>query len=88
MDLIYQNFDGLDVTFQGIVPEYILDALENGRQEAERSRNPVLIKLGKDQIPVHVAETGMRGGYVWRATSNCTKLDSTAGGNWSASCSD
>lgn len=64
--MIYQNFDGLDVTFQGIVPEYILKQLEAARLEAETNRHPVTIKLGYAKIPVAVAESGMRGGYRYR----------------------
>jgi len=66
MDLIYQNFDGLDVTFQGCVPDYILHELEMGRQAAEKNRAPSLVKLGKHEIPVLVAENGMKGGYRYR----------------------
>lgn len=66
MELIYQNFDGLDVTFQGIVSAEILQELEMARQEAERSRSSVSIKLGIHEIPVLVAESGMRGGYRYR----------------------
>ena len=71
MELIYQNFDGLDVTFQGVVPDSILKQLEKGRQEAEdnsarRSPAPALVMLGKGGIPVHVAESGMKGGFRYR----------------------
>jgi hypothetical protein len=50
MELIYQNFDGLDVSFQGAVPDYILHQLEEARQDAERSplgKTPALIYIGK-----------------------------------------
>jgi hypothetical protein len=66
MDLIYQNFDGLDVSFQGAVPEQILQELEMARQQAERNRSPVTVRLGNDETPVVVAESGMRGGYRYR----------------------
>lgn len=66
MQLIYQNFDGLDVSFQGTLPPEILQELENARLQAERQRSAVTIKLGIHEIPVAVAETGMRGGYRYR----------------------
>lgn len=66
MELIYNNFDGLDVTFQGMVPDYILQELEMARQQAEKDRKPVTINLGEHEIPVAVAESGMRGGYRYR----------------------
>jgi hypothetical protein len=66
MDLIYQNFDGLDVSFQGAFPQSILEQLEAGKKEAQRQRKSVLIRLGEKQIPVLVAETGAKGGFSYR----------------------
>jgi hypothetical protein len=66
MKLIYQNFDGLDVTFQGIVSKAILSQLEEAKLKAQENKKDCLIKLGPDQLPVMVAETGAPGGYRYR----------------------
>jgi len=63
MEKIYQNFDGLDVSFKGALPVYILEQLENAKLEAIEQRGNVYIELGKMKVPVSVAETGARGGY-------------------------
>lgn len=66
MKLIYSNFDGLDISFQCALPEEVLEQLEHGRNEAESNRQSTLVHLGKNEVSVHVAETGARGGYRYR----------------------
>lgn len=66
MELIYSNFDGLEISFQGAFPETILKQLERGRNEAEQNRRNSLVYLGVKEIPVQVAETGARGGFRYR----------------------
>ena len=67
MKLIYSNFDGLEVSFQGAFPHYILEQLEKGRIEAEKQKRDALVYLGFDkETPVKVGETGARGGYRYR----------------------
>ncbi|MEJ0062362.1 MAG: hypothetical protein WDO70_03960 [Alphaproteobacteria bacterium] len=66
MQMIYQNFDGLDVAFQGSLPPSILEALEQGKQQALAQGEDALVLLGLKQCPVLVAETGARGGYAYR----------------------
>ncbi len=63
---LYKNFDGLDVSFQGAVPIAIREQLAIAKEEAQKERGEVLIKLGKHKLPVMVAETGGRGGYAYR----------------------
>lgn len=66
MELLYSNFDALDITFQGSLPKEILDQLAQGREQAQNEKRDVLIELGKHKMPVMVSETGMRGGYRYR----------------------
>jgi hypothetical protein len=66
MQLIYQNFDGLDVTFQGAMPPTILATLKAAKEEAQRLKNDVCAYLGPRQIPVMVAPAGAGGAYVYR----------------------
>ena len=66
MKKIYQNFDGLDVTFQCAIPRYLLDTLKNAQQEAKDARKGVLIYIGKSQTQIEVAENGMKGGFAFR----------------------
>lgn len=63
MKIIYQGFDGFDVSFQGIFPEYILYQLEQGKIKAQdkENRKPVLIYLGENEIPVQIAPAGTLG---------------------------
>lgn len=66
MKLIYQNFDGLDMSFQGALPDAILDELREAKEEAQRRHADVPTKLGPRQHRAMVAETGVRGGYAYR----------------------
>lgn len=66
MKLIYRNFDGLDVSFKGAMPADVLKMLAIGKAHAQEHREDCLIHLGHKYTPVHVAETGMRGGYAFR----------------------
>ena len=64
MKKIYQNFDGLDVTFQCAVPKFILQKLKQAQQEAKDTKQDVIITIGK--TPVAVASNGLKGGYAYR----------------------
>lgn len=66
MKLIYNNFDSLDISFQGALPEKILNQLSEGREKAQNEKRDVLMELGKEKMPVMVAETGAKGGYRYR----------------------
>ena len=61
IECLYVGFDGLDVAFQGSLPEAALAMLEQARDEAQREMHPVLVHIG--ELAAHVAETGARGGY-------------------------
>lgn len=66
MNLIYQNFDGLDVTFQGVLPEALLQQLEEARTEAQNNKQECYLELGPNKVRGTVAETGSPGGYRYR----------------------
>lgn len=66
MKLMYQGFDGFDVSFQGMIPASIREQLEYARESAQNKRNIETTFLGFNHIPVHVAESGSRGGYKYR----------------------
>jgi hypothetical protein len=64
IECLYVGFDGLDVAFQGSLPEAALAMLERARDEAQREMRAVLVRIG--ELDAHVAETGARGGYRYR----------------------
>src|SRR4051812_561834 len=64
--LLHKGFDGFDVAFQGALRPNDTDTLEAARTLAEKSNQPVLVKLGPAEIPMHVAATGAPGGYRYR----------------------
>lgn len=66
MKKIYQNFDGLDVSFQCCLPAHVLEVLARSKEEAQQTRQPVLCYVGQNALPVMVAETGAKGGYAYR----------------------
>ncbi|PIZ31870.1 MAG: hypothetical protein COY40_00655 [Alphaproteobacteria bacterium CG_4_10_14_0_8_um_filter_53_9] len=66
MKLIYQGFDGLDVTFQGILPKEILAQLAEARDQAQEAKKPVMCSLGPHGLLVEVAEMGGVGGFRYR----------------------
>lgn len=61
MKLIYQGFDGLDVSFQGIFPEEIRYQLKVAKDKAYETRKEVKALLGEKEIPVLVQPSGARG---------------------------
>ena len=66
MQLIYSNFDKLEITFQGILPEKILNQLAGAREQAQNEKREVPMEIGRSKKTVLVAETGARGGYRYR----------------------
>ncbi len=66
MQMIYNNFDGLDISFQGAFPQTVLDQLAEARTQAQNEKREVVAHIGHDRLPVMVAETGAKGGYRYR----------------------
>ncbi|OYQ37028.1 hypothetical protein CHU95_02290 [Niveispirillum lacus] len=60
----YWNFDGLDVTFQGRIPQAMVDRLEEAKADAIATKAAVLLEWQDE--PMHVAESGAKGGYAFR----------------------
>lgn len=66
MELLHNNFDGLDVSFQGAFPAYLLDQLETAKEQAQLENNEVVIEFSDYKTPISVGETGSKGGYRYR----------------------
>ncbi|MFT7432554.1 MAG: hypothetical protein ACI9TY_000166 [Alphaproteobacteria bacterium] len=66
MKLIYQNFDGLDISFQGAFPKKCLEELEKAKHQAQKDRQDSITSIGNPQVKVSVGESGARGGYLYR----------------------
>lgn len=60
---IYWNFDKLDVTFQGAVPQAMLDALEQARLQAQANRSQEPLEWRGETMDV--AGHGAPGGYAY-----------------------
>mgnify|MGYP001245174788 CR=1 FL=1 len=66
MKLIYNNFDGLDISFQGAFPMPLLNQLAEAKDQALLENNSVYREIGANKTPIMVAETGSKGGYRYR----------------------
>jgi hypothetical protein len=66
----YWNFDGLDVTFQGRIPPALVEKLEETKAEAITTRAAVLLEWQDE--PMHVGESGAKGGYAFRCDTGPT----------------
>ncbi len=64
-NLLYAGFDTLDVAFAGALPIDTLAALEQAREQAQESQEPVLLSIGPGEVSMHVSGFGMRGGYAF-----------------------
>lgn len=64
MEVVYREFDGLDVAFKGRIPPDLLSVLEEARDRAVKQMQPVIVT--HRGMPLEVAETGARGGYAFR----------------------
>lgn len=60
----YWNFDGLDVAFQGRIPQPLVEALDQAKQQAQEAKSSTLVEWRGE--PMHVAESGAKGGYAFR----------------------
>jgi len=65
MELIYYNFDALEISFQGAIPEKTREILLEAKLKARETRHKALATITDHQIPVHVNETGAKGGYAF-----------------------
>lgn len=65
MDVIHRGFDGLDVSFEAQIDKDFAATLEDAKAQAAEDRADAL--LDHRGVKMHVAETGARGGYAYRA---------------------
>ncbi len=68
----YWNFDGLDVTFQGRIPQAMVERLEEAKAEAITAKAAVLLEWQDE--PMHVGESGAKGGYAFRCDTGPTGM--------------
>lgn len=64
--LIHNNFDALDVSFQGAFTMRILDQLEEAKERAQQEHGEVVVEIGDNNTPIMIAESGSKGGYRYR----------------------
>ena len=63
---LHRGFDKLEMAIKGALLPDDLDILEAGRAEAEKSHHATLVEIGPGKVAMHVAESGMKGGYAFR----------------------
>ena len=63
MKVLYRGFDGLDVAFQGRVPDALLAELEDARERAVKEMRAAM--LDYRGVRMAVADSGARGGYAF-----------------------
>lgn len=64
---LHRGFDGLDVSFAGRIQNDLCQALEGAKGKAQSTRQSAYISWGG--INLEVAETGARGGYLFRCAT-------------------
>jgi hypothetical protein len=67
MELLYQGFDGLDVSFQGQISQELYAILEAAKEEAQRTHQPTAVI--RNSFAMLVSESGARGGYAFTAST-------------------
>ena len=72
MQILYSGFDTIDFSIQGALPPKVLESLAEAKSEAEKRQGIVLINAGPGDLPVHVHEAGMRGGFAFRISTGPT----------------
>lgn len=65
MEVLHRGFDGLDVAFEGQIGADLCSALEDAKAYASLSRKPTCLPW--NGLVLLVAESGVRGGYRFRA---------------------
>ena len=68
MEIIYQGFDGLDLSVSSNIPHDFADRLERAQEEARKTKEPAL--LDHRGVTLKVAETGAPGGYAFRCETD------------------
>jgi hypothetical protein len=63
---LHRGFDKLDIAIKGALSPNDIDKLELARVESERTHSYTLVKIGPGLVAMHVAESGLKGGYAFR----------------------
>lgn len=58
LQALYSGYDGLDIAFKGCVNSELITQLEVAKEEAQETHRPTIIYIGKEKLPVAVAESG------------------------------
>ena len=66
MKLLYAGFDTVDVALQGAFPAETIELLTKARETAAERQEAVLVSIGPAGERMHVAASGLRGGYAVR----------------------
>ena len=67
MELLYQGFDGLDVSFKGQISHELCATLEAAKEEAQRTHHAIAVI--RDGFAMLVSESGAKGGYAFTAST-------------------
>lgn len=67
MELLYQGFDGLDVSFKAQISEALCVTLEAAKEEAQRTHQPAAVITSG--FAMLVSESGAKGGYAFTAST-------------------
>lgn len=65
--VLYNNFDGLEVSFKGFLPQQHIDFLAECKERAQNKKEPCAVTLGN--ITIKVFEQGAKGGYAFKFTT-------------------
>jgi len=64
MDIIYSNFDALDISFEGAASLDVIEQLHEGKEIAKKQKGKVPIEIGETNTVVQIGETGASGGSL------------------------
>ncbi len=65
MQPIYSNFSGLEISFQGAVPEEVLSSLRKAKNKAKDNPHNCIIYLKGFNRPIIISNKGRPGGYTF-----------------------
>lgn len=66
MELLYAGFDSVNVALQGAFPLETIELLKKARETAAERQESLLVSIGPTNEKMHVAESGLHGGYAVR----------------------
>jgi hypothetical protein len=64
--LLYAGFDSVYVALQGAFPVETIESLKAARERAAEARESLLVRIGPEGEAMHLAESGLRGGFAFR----------------------